>query len=169
MLVDSGGALWVSYFDEGIYSGDPLSANGLNCFDIATGDVRWQLSSHVPSIIEDVYALNVADDAVWAYMYPAMELAQVKPGGDLRTWRSPVEGARAVVVVDDRVLLVGSYENPWEASVWHLGSNKLEQGRPLRIEGPQFHDEAQLSARGSLLFAAADGLCLVADARSLPG
>ncbi len=56
--------VWVSYFDEGVFSGMQLSGQGLNCFD-AQGQVIFGFLTDTvgkAGFICDCYALNVASN-----------------------------------------------------------------------------------------------------------
>jgi hypothetical protein len=165
ILADESGGLWVSYFDEGIWGGDPLAAAGVNCFDLATGEVRWRLGG-LRGAIDAVYALNVAPNWVWAYLFPQFELVRIGRGPDVHTWSVPVEATRAIAVADETVLLAGTYDDPSAASLWQLGSKAMERGRPLRMEIDHLID-AQFSARGPMLFVASQGAYMRADITDL--
>jgi hypothetical protein len=66
------GAIWVSYFDEGILGSwpagrAPAAASGLACFD-SYGSAQWEFEPPLGGEpIWHCYALNVAGDVVWAY------------------------------------------------------------------------------------------------------
>lgn len=67
-LLDNDDYLWVSYFDEGVYSGDPLSASGLSRFD-RRGTQVWAYPVEDHGSIDDCYALNVSGTEAWAHYY----------------------------------------------------------------------------------------------------
>lgn len=104
--VTAKGAIWVSYFDEGILGNfgwggqgaPPIGATGLVHFDRfdAHGAKQWEF--HPPpglNVMFDCYALNVASDVVWAYYYTEFPLVRITPDGRTRGWRSEVPGATA--------------------------------------------------------------------------
>ncbi|MFD7710956.1 hypothetical protein ACFV6E_39265 [Streptomyces sp. NPDC059785] len=108
-LADATGDLWVGYFDEGVYGDDELSFPGLRRWS-GTGEPLWR---HEPGPghgdISDLYALNVADDAVWACPYQDFPLLEIRGDRVVRALRNPVHGAYALAVHGDRVVFLGRY------------------------------------------------------------
>jgi hypothetical protein len=89
LAVDEPGTIWVGYYDEGIYSGDPLSAGGLARFD----EYGRQLWTYRPPSgldhIADCYALNVSARTTWAYYYtgfPLIRITDTKVSPSRRVW-----------------------------------------------------------------------------------
>lgn len=136
------GDVWVSYFDEGIFGncswgdGEPPSASGLARFD-TEGLVTHRFSPPAGGgEIHDCYALNVAQEHVWAYYYSAFDLVRIDRAGRCRAWRTPVAGADALTVHRNRVLLYGGYGDERAAAVvGRLGADGLEDLQSLGIVG----------------------------------
>ncbi len=109
----SDGAIWVSYFDEGIFGNygwnKPMGASGLVCFD-TNGRIIWEFEP--PSSVDtmaDCYALNVATDAVWACDYTDFPLVSIDSNECVRAWKNSVGGASALATDGRRVALWGGY------------------------------------------------------------
>jgi hypothetical protein len=136
-LLDDDGYLWVSYFDEGVYRGDPLSQFGLARFD-RSGHQVWVFptQAHRGRAIDDCYALNVRGTEAWAYYYAAFDLARVRPTGQMDTCATAVEGAKGLLIDDRGVLFLGTYADWLEASYWILGADSLEATQPVLVDVP---------------------------------
>jgi len=68
LAVDGRGRIWVGYFDEGIFGGDPLSSHGLSRFDRSGKlEYQWDYSVNVP--IYDCDALTL-DETGRAWVCP---------------------------------------------------------------------------------------------------
>lgn len=67
LLADESGDLWLGYFDEGIFGGDPLSAAGVRRWS-STGEPLWAYSPPPGADwIAECYALNVDGRTAWVY------------------------------------------------------------------------------------------------------
>lgn len=84
LAVDRRGRIWVGYFDEGIFGGDPLSACGLSRFDLSGHlDYQWDGATH--GRIDDCDALTLDDhDAAWICPYSDYFVATITEA-DTRT------------------------------------------------------------------------------------
>ncbi|WP_346535516.1 hypothetical protein [Micromonospora sp. DPT] len=119
VFTTTSGEVWVGYFDEGVYGnygwGDanaapPMGTSGLVRFTPQL-EPAWRFPSHVNNewgAIDDCYALNVTDDAVWTCYYTDFPVVQIR-GDSVTGWRNEVDGARALVVSGTRVGLLGGY------------------------------------------------------------
>jgi hypothetical protein len=58
--------------------------------------------------IDDCYALNVTDDAIWTCYYSDFPVVRIRDGG-LTTWRNEVKGAKALAFTTDRAALYGGH------------------------------------------------------------
>ncbi len=139
----NGEAIWVSYFDEGVYSGGELEHNGLVCFDRAgTPTLRfsdfWHGDLSVP-VIDDCYALNVTNDTeTWAYYYTDFPLVQIKNGAvesvrdDLK-----IAGSKAFAVFNNRALLGGGYGETDRVYLINLRNDKIHKKivHPVKVNG----------------------------------
>ncbi|MFG2332983.1 hypothetical protein ACGFMM_25635 [Streptomyces sp. NPDC048604] len=102
LLVDESGALWVGYFDEGIF-GDPLSAPGLRRWSVH-GEALWTYDWRATGEISDCYALNVHGTDAWACTYHLFALLEVRSGpGTTVAHRNTIRGATALAVHGDRI------------------------------------------------------------------
>jgi hypothetical protein len=166
-LIDRGGQLWVSYFDEGVFSSDPLSQHGLNRFDVATGEVTW---SFVPGPnrepISDCYALNVAGREAWAYYYTPFDLVHVSQAGSVESWQTDIGFARGICVGSSGVLFFGSGVDFHDAVLLELGNGGLEQPREVELLlPPDFRKDGlrHVTGRGNRLYLMDEQRCYVAE------
>ena len=155
LLADGEDRLWVGYFDEGIFGNGAHAAAGLCQFD-ASGQALW---SFVPpeggERIDDCYALNVADDAVWTHYYSCYDLVRIGRDGASRRWTTPLVGAGIVARDDHRVLTVGAYGKGQPIDLchlWDLGADGLEHPRPV-VTFPFLERRThQVLARGPIVY-----------------
>jgi len=69
LAVDGKGRIWVGYFDEGIYGGDPLSSHGLSRFD-QSGKLEYQWDYRKIGPIDDCDALTLDENGhAWVCPY----------------------------------------------------------------------------------------------------
>ena len=111
------GQIWVSYFDEGVFSGLPLGAQGLVCFN-ERGQILFQFRKDCPQLPEecdgmfDCYALNVASNRdTWLFYYTKFPLVHLRDLAFKEFFSPPPEmiGSHAFAVCDCRRLFVGGY------------------------------------------------------------
>jgi hypothetical protein len=157
--VTSDGHIWVSYFDEGVFGNmgwsRPLGSTGLMEFDL-NGKTLWSFSPPDGfDSIDDCYALNAArPDGVYAYYYSSFPIVRIGANRRVQGWRTDVEGARALAVDGDRVLLLGGYAgNRTRAVIGTLGGDVVsnESELPASASGPDRLESMVISARGSIL------------------
>lgn len=109
--------IWVSYFDEGVFSGGDLPSNGLNAFSDA-GKLVWQ--NDQTHRIDDCYALNVSQEGVWYCAYRDFDLRSIGRDGETTSRRSPISGAHAFAIHNNRVLFANQYREA--PAIAHLAS-----------------------------------------------
>ncbi len=137
-----GGDIWVSYFDEGVFSGMGLGGSGLVRLDVRGGcTLRFPgFYGGVPPDIVDCYALNVVSDReAWLYYYTDFPLVRLVDGRVDGVWPdAPVKGSPAFAVGADVVLFAGGYDCPDSLILARLGHEcgleliaTDEAGRPL--------------------------------------
>lgn len=81
MTVDGRGRIWVGYFDEGIYGGDPLSSHGLSRFD-QHGNLEYQWDYIKNGPIDDCDTLTVDENsAAWICPYTRYFVAVIQDSG----------------------------------------------------------------------------------------
>ena len=77
MAVDRKGRIWVGYFDEGIFGGDPLSSHGLSRFG-QSGELEYQWDFRANGPIDDCDALTLDEkDRAWVCPYSRYFVAAV--------------------------------------------------------------------------------------------
>lgn len=109
MMADRRHHVWSAYFDEGVFSGDPISANGVVRWD-SGGNQEWGYSPPKGvRPIDDVYAFNVDDGVAWAsyYNYPTFPLLEARTDGRIRLRKTPVVAPRGMAVYGDEIVMLG--------------------------------------------------------------
>jgi hypothetical protein len=151
LRVTTNGAIWASYFDEGVFGNfgwsrpgpRAMGAAGLLAFS-PEGEQRFAYDAEAAGTdsICDAYAMNVAgDDDVWLYFYTEFPIVRLLKGA-YHVWELGIGGARALAVRQERVLLFGDYERRNLGRLVELGTNKKatvageanlvdEEGNPL--------------------------------------
>ena len=110
----SSGAIWVSYFDEGVF-GSGIGAAGLVRFDDQGNPLyRFQPTAEIDWIC-DCYALNVeSDDTVWLCYYTEFPLVRLRNGVVDGVWQPGIRGANAFAIRANRVVIHAGYgANDW--------------------------------------------------------
>lgn len=121
----------MSYFDEGVFSGGRLPANGLNAFD-DRGQLVWQ--NDQTNRIDDCYALNVSDAGVWYCAYSDFDLCRVNDDGQTIAYRNNICGAPAFAIHADRVLFAFQYNEPPDTMyLATLSNGRLSKPKRTRI------------------------------------
>ena len=93
-LLDSRDRLWMSFFDEGISSDDPISQLALARFEL-DGRRSWPLGDEwgVPWGVNDPWAINVEGEMIWmvydSNAEQATRLFCLASGDDPTTWTVP--------------------------------------------------------------------------------
>jgi hypothetical protein len=150
LAVDEPGTIWVSYFDEGIDSGDPLSAGGLTRFD----EYGRQLWTYWPQSgfdhIATCYALNVSTRTTWAYYYTGFPLVRITDTKICPFPPGPVRGARGVLIHDDVVIFIGGYGKPHQLTECRLHDGTIVEHGPAALAPLKKID--LVSTRGSRLY-----------------
>lgn len=143
--VDINDHIWVSYFDEGIFSEDPRSQAGIVAFDVA-GNVVYDrygklVVDEIVPPIDDCYALNVTGDEVWLYYYSDFPVVQLKNHQLENIWKDidlEPSAVHAFAVGTDHLIFCTT-----KGPLLHysLTNNKLEQcvstdenGKALQVE-----------------------------------
>ncbi|MEU8487547.1 hypothetical protein [Streptomyces sp. NPDC048641] len=157
------GAIWVGYFDEGVYGNlgwgspgtpAPIGEYGLTRFSPGL-EAEWHFPSHTSEpwgAISDCYALNIDGDTAWACYYTDFPVVRVRDGA-VRAWRNSVGGATALAVQDSRVALFGGYgPHRDRLCVGTLGSEDLRITAEYRIvlpNGQPLPERTQVIGRGA--------------------
>jgi hypothetical protein len=149
--VSRAGKVWTSYFDEGVFGiGDGTA--GLVARD-SSGRKVWAYDALKAGTddIADVYAFNLAaEDDAWVYFYEAFAIVRWL-NGKPTTWRTRVEGARAVAVRPSEALFFGDYDDPISLRVLDLpkAGGLACVKRRLRLCLPKGTDIKSLHAFGA--------------------
>lgn len=107
-IVNNSENIIVSYYDEGIFSGDEISMNGLNVFDI-NGEIIWK--SDKP--IDDCYAINIDENEnIWYYYYSDFKLIKTDMKQE-KIYEPHIEGASAFLISSDakNIVFEAGYNN----------------------------------------------------------
>jgi hypothetical protein len=139
------GEIWVSYFDEGVYGNfgwgeadgpAPIGSPGLIRFR-SDLDIAWRYPYDGEfGAISDCYALNVAGEDAWAYYYTDFPIVRIRAAA-VAGWSTEVRGAHALVVADDRVVLVGGYgEDRRRLVAGSIQGEAFSVDRPARLVMP---------------------------------
>jgi hypothetical protein len=157
--VDAEGAIWTSYFDEGIFGNsgweNPIGAAGLVAWD-ASGRKLYEFEpeSNLDSMC-DCYALNVDfTGSVWCCYYTEFPLVRLRGRKIAAVWHPCVSGSGAFAVAGDFALFCGGYEHPDEYSLVRL----LGRGETKKVGTYTFTDPeggairaGSVAARGDLI------------------
>jgi hypothetical protein len=92
------------------------------------------------------------------YYYGAFDLVSVEDGRVSR-WTTTVRGAKGILVAPSGVVLVGSYEAPWSASLWQLGNGELLNPRRVAVPSGGPTGRPEIAGRGSTLWLVDKGQC----------
>lgn len=135
VYVERDDSIWVSYFDEGAEG--KFGRSGLVRFD-DEGNKQWGFNENrgaAPGIF-DCYALNVGSDEIWLSAYTEFDLVRIR-GDDIRHWKHPIRGARAIAGDGDDVVFFGGYGD--EGSSCRLagcGMAQLEEVQEIVLRLP---------------------------------
>lgn len=141
VLATPSGAVWVGYFDEGVFGNygwgsgagtEPIGASGL---------VRFtpQLEAE-PDVfdldIADCYALNVDGEAAWTCYYTDFPLVELR-GTTATSWGNTVGGAKAVAIRGNAVAFYGGYgDDADRLVVGRLADGSVQVDREYRVVRP---------------------------------
>jgi hypothetical protein len=140
-------AIWVAYFDEGIFGNYgwgysegavPLGEAGLVRFD-PRGNKVWE---YVPasgfSLMAGCAALNVADHDTWACYYDTtFPLVGIAPDGRVRGWHTDIPDVGALAVDGQRALFFTGYPLHQQRCVLaELGETALLHRQECRLVLP---------------------------------
>lgn len=159
VLVDSGGDIWVGYFDEGIFGNygwggpgpQPLGAAGIVRWS-GRFEKRWEYQpvDHYHGLA-DCYTLNVGPDRVLACPYVDFPVVQIHRDRVSVHPTTKVSGPRGLVAAGDTIGLIGSYADAASLRTGSLrdGLSRLDKSRLGLPDGAQAASRA-LICRGSI-------------------
>src|SRR5262249_45494393 len=146
------GHIWASYFDEGVFGGDPIAASGFVCWSVTGQPIyTYDPQSAGTDSICDCYAMNVInDDDVWIYFYTQFAIVRIRDRARYEVWACPVKGASALAVHENLVLMSGGYDNRFELQRFRLQKDSAQLTQTIRCtdESKQAFSKARILARG---------------------
>ena len=151
------GSIWVSFFDEGVYSDQPYGHSGLIAFN-QKGQVEFKYQNlqgwpgTIPPI-DDCYALNVIDsNNVWCYYYSSFSLVHLVSGEIQHILPEvKIHGSHAFAISGESVYFAGSYKE--RDFLYRLGlrNEEVEKLRPLSENGKAIQ-KFRAIARGNIMY-----------------
>ncbi len=141
--------IWISFFDEGVFSDVKIGQSGLICLDEHGRKLRdFEMIAGTTGSIADCYALNVCSNQdTWLYYYTDFPLVKLTGGRLAEFWRDiPVSGSSAFAVGrKNNVLFAGGYHEREALIEVHLPTMKKRRLEPVDEEGTRIK---QFSAFG---------------------
>ena len=118
------GEIWTSYFDQGVFGGDPVAAKGLVAWNEDGEPVYTYGAPAGVGGIVDCYALNVAaKDDVWLYYYTEFPLVRIRHRRVAAVWNPPVQYSKAFAVDGRHALFRGGHGNTDDYLLYALGDD----------------------------------------------
>jgi len=166
------GQVWISYFDEGVYSGVKLGQAGLVRLD-RSGVCSLKFNEQAVGVptIDDCYALNVASDReVWICYYMDFPLVRLLDSKVNAVWPSAVVGgSNAFAVRAGLVLYVGAYNRRNDLYVARIGDRRGTKLAVVDDEGRPLKWVHSFARRDRLFLQAEDSLHVVEVPDRMPG
>lgn len=149
------GAVWVSYFDEGVYGnlgwGEPGGPEPIGWPGLVRAnrelEIEWRYPADVLVPIDDCYALTVSGEEAWALTCSSFAIMQVRDS-QVRSWPTQVDGGSALVCDGERVALVGGNTGEHDRLVLGRLEQDFTELRRARLAMP---DAAPLPAAATKL------------------
>ena len=158
--VTNDGAIWTSFFDEGIFGNygwsDPVGSSGLIAWKSSGEKIFEYYPKHGLDSMCDCYAMNVESNHVtWCYYYTEFPLVKIKDGVIADYWNMPVHGSSVFAIYQDFGLFQGGYD---DCSFFYLV--KLGREHVAEIKAKFTIDNVaqveRVCARGDALFFLSD-------------
>jgi hypothetical protein len=165
--VDKVGAIWVSFFDEGVFSSEEPAQAGLVCFN-KEGQMLLKYNDLVECTgalsIADCYAMNVcSQEEVWLCPYTEFPLVQLVEQQIKQVWLDvPVRGSQAFAISSGRALFAGGYENWKKLFLVTLDTMSEEQIEAVDQDGARLSFRIAYG-RGSRLYLVSEQSVFVLD------
>jgi hypothetical protein len=160
----SGGLIWTSYFDEGVFGNygweTPVGASGLVAWDPDGNKVyEFQPTNGLDSIC-DCYALNVESEKdVWLYYYTDFPLVWLHDREVRSVWKMPLAGSSAFAVSSGHALFRGGYKDQDTYQLFALGKN----GNPKLLAELDLRNENGVRLVTDWVVGRANSIYLVSD------
>jgi hypothetical protein len=160
----SGGVIWTSYFDEGVFGNfgwqTPVGVSGLVAWDADGNKVYAFEPSKGLGSISDCYALNVASEKdVWFYYYTDFPLVRLHDRKIQAIWRMPLGGSGAFAVSSGYALFRGGYRDRDTYQLFALGKNE----KPALLAKVELRNENGNKLVANRVVGRADSIHLVSD------
>lgn len=165
--VTSDSKIWISYFDEGVFSNVTIGHTGLNCFDENGQKICDYFSIGNPKTsIDDCYALNVCSDReTWIYFYSDFPVVKITDRKEAKCWPEiSVYGSHSFAVIEGYVVFAGSYDERDILFKVELATKKIQKLMPVLEDGTVIKSFYSFS-RAHHLFLVTDNSLYVIDAR----
>lgn len=105
VLATASGAIWVGYFDEGVYGGSTVARHGIVRFNDSL-EPQWQYPLNGPfGSISDCYSLNLAEDVAWSCYYQGFPIVRIH-GNEVDGWQGGPSGSNDLLVRGAEVLYI---------------------------------------------------------------
>lgn len=170
----SGGEIWTSYFDEGVFGNygwqTPVGASGLVAWN-SRGDKQYEFEpgEGLDSIC-DCYALNVeSEDDVWLYYYTEFPLVRLHNHEIQSIWKIPLGGSDAFAVFAGHALFRGGYKDRDTFQLFALGKGgnaKLLAKVEMRNENGSKLAADRAVGRADIIYFISDGMLYQVDVQT---
>lgn len=139
----SSGAVWIGYFDEGVYGNlgwgepggpEPIGWPGL-IRTSRTLEIAWRYPARELDPFDDCYALTIDGEDVWTLAYASFAITRVRDS-QVRSWPTRADGGNALVTDGERVALVGGYRGEHDSVVLGRLDQELTELRRTRLSMP---------------------------------
>jgi hypothetical protein len=136
VLTTTSGQVWVGYFDEGVYGGDPVAHHGIVRFDEKLLPAWTYPFDTGFGPVDDCYALNVDGETAWSCYYGDFPIVRIVSGA-ASGWHNQITGATALMVEANTCILVGGYRSDYDRLViGYLDTDRYEPVGQQRIALP---------------------------------
>jgi len=121
----SAGAIWTSYFDEGIFGNygwkDPIGSLGLVASDPRGNKLYEFQPADGLDFICDCYAMNVkSDSSTWLYYYNKFPLVHLRNQEIEAHWAKPLAWSKALAISQGLALFAGAFRKPYDYHLFEL-------------------------------------------------
>ena len=160
----SGGVIWTSYFDEGVFGNygwqTPVGASGLVAWNAAGNNLfEYEPPEGLDSIC-DCYALNVAsEEDVWLYYYTEFPLVRLRRYEIESAWKMPLAGSGAFAISAGHALFRGGYKDPNTYQLFSL----VPHGKPVLLAKIELRDERGRKLLADRVVGRNDSIHLLSD------
>jgi hypothetical protein len=110
VLTTPSGRVWIGYFDEGVYGGDPVTQRGIVRFN-ADLEPEWKFPYDAGlGPVDDCYSLNVDAETAWSCYYSSFPIVRISDR-TVTGWRNSIHGATALITDAGTCALIGGYRD----------------------------------------------------------